>query len=427
MTTFKLNKKRKVFISSAFFYVIYCSFVKIILFIFNKKIIIMSKKLSFEEFVERSNKTHENNDLIYDESSFNGSHQKVRIICQKHGEFWQIAKDHMNGQGCPICGREKSGLQRRSNTNKFISSFKELYGDKLDLSKFVYTKSNIKSTVICPIHGEFEATPNNLLRGRGCPTCGNINKKIKQTISEQVFDERMEKIYGDSLTYNFSNYSNFGEKMEFVCSKHGSFEALPLNVLHGHGCPICGREKCSKSRTMKFEEVLRRFKEVHGDTYTYDESTYKTSRKKMRIICPKHGEFWQIPMNHWGGQGCPVCKESKLEMELDKALTDNGIEFIRQKPLGRQSIDFYIPKYKINIECQGEQHFKKKFDDKYDFKKSLERDIKKNKILRENGEKLIYFTKENLLPKNIEDPMFCNIYNKDNLFYSTESIINILK
>lgn len=387
----------------------------------------MSKKLSFEEFVERSNKTHENNDLIYDESSFNGSHQKVRIICPKHGEFWQIAKDHMNGQGCPICGREKSGLQRRSNTEKFISSFKELYGNKLDLSKFVYTKSNIKSTVICPIHGEFEATPNNLLRGRGCPTCGNINKKIKQTISEQVFDERMEKIYGDSLTYNFSNYSNFGEKMEFVCSKHGSFEALPLNVLHGHGCPICGREKCSKSRTMKFEEVLRRFKEVHGDTYTYDESTYKTSRKKMRIICPKHGEFWQIPMNHWGGQGCPVCKESKLEMELDKALTDNGIEFIRQKPLGRQSIDFYIPKYKINIECQGEQHFKKKFDDKYDFKKSLERDIKKNKILRENGEKLIYFTKENLLPKNIEDTMFCNIYNKDNLFYSTESIINILK
>ena len=387
----------------------------------------MSKKLSFEEFVERSNKTHENNDLIYDESSFNGSHQKVRIICPKHGEFWQIAKDHMNGQGCPICGREKSGLQRRSNTEKFISSFKELYGNKLDLSKFVYTKSNIKSTVICPIHGEFEATPNNLLRGRGCPICGNINKKVKQTISEQVFNERMEKIYGDSLTYNFSNYSNFGEKMEFVCSKHGSFEALPLNVLHGHGCPICGREKCSKSRTMKFEEVLRRFKEVHGDTYTYDESTYKTSRKKMRIICPKHGEFWQIPMNHWGGQGCPVCKESKLEMELDKALTDNGIEFIRQKPLGRQSIDFYIPKYKINIECQGEQHFKKKFDDKYDFKKSLERDIKKNKILRENGEKLIYFTKENLLPKNIEDTMFCNIYNKDNLFYSTESIINILK
>ena len=387
----------------------------------------MSKKLSFEEFVEKSNKTHENNDLIYDESSFNGSHQKVRIICPKHGEFWQIAKDHMNGQGCPICGREKSGLQRRSNTEKFISSFKELYGNKLDLSKFVYTKSNIKSTVICPIHGEFQSTPNSLLMGRGCPTCGNINKKIKQTISEQVFNERMKKIYGDSLTYDFSNYSNFGEKMEFVCSKHGSFEALPLNVLHGHGCPICGREKCSKSRTMKFEEVLRRFKEVHGDTYTYDESTYKTSRKKMRIICPKHGEFWQIPMNHWGGQGCPVCKESKLEMELDKALTDNGIEFIRQKPLGRQSIDFYIPKYKINIECQGEQHFKKKFDDKYDFKLCLKRDIKKNKILRENGEKLIYFTKENLLPNTIEDPMFCNIYNKDNLFYSTESIINIIK
>lgn len=387
----------------------------------------MSKKLSFSEFMEMVNKTHENNDLKYDESTFNGSHEKIRVICPKHGEFWQIAKDHMAGQGCPICGKEKGGLKRRSNTDKFISSFKKIYGDKLDLSKFFYTKSNQKSTVICKIHGEFQASPNNLLNGRGCPICGNISKKVKQTMSEQVFTERIKSCYGDSIKFDFSDYSNNCNKMSFKCSMHGEFQAIPLNVLRGHGCPTCGKEKYKKSRTLKFKSVvLERFRNTHGDTYVYDENTYESPRKKMKIICPKHGNFWQTPMNHWRGQGCPICKESKLEMELSKALADNGIEFIRQKPLGRQSIDFYIPKCKLNIECQGEQHFKKKFDDKYDFKKCLERDIKKNRILRENKERLIYFTKENLLPKNLKDPMFCGIYD-NNLFYNTESIINMIK
>ena len=381
------------------------------------------KKITKEEFINRVNSTFGDR---YDCTGveFINMRTPIFLFDKEKQDYIRVIPNNLFRK---FKSSERSGRVKKLTKKEFIERAKKIHGNKYDYSKVKYIDYETPVRIICPIHGEFQSTPNSLLMGRGCPTCGNINKKVKQTISEQVFNERMKKIYGDSLTYDFSNYSNFGEKMEFVCSKHGSFEALPLNVLHGHGCPICGREKCSKSRTMKFEEVLRRFKEVHGDTYTYDESTYKTSRKKMRIICPKHGEFWQIPMNHWGGQGCPVCKESKLEMELDKALTDNGIEFIRQKPLGRQSIDFYIPKYKINIECQGEQHFKKKFDDKYDFKKSLERDIKKNKILRENGEKLIYFTKENLLPNNIEDPMFCNIYNKDNLFYSTESIINILK
>lgn len=47
------------------------------------------------------------------------------------------------------------------------------------------------------------------------------------------------------------------------------------------------------------------------------------------------------------------------------ALEKNEIEFIYQANsryfpfLKRQSLDFYIPKYNVAIECQGEQHFEK--------------------------------------------------------------------
>ena len=82
-------------------------------------------------------------------------------------------------------------------------------------------------------------------------------------------------------------------------------------------------------------------------------------------------------------------------------LDDVGITYDYQKRfdwLGRQSLDFYLPNYKVGIECQGEQHFFpidfagkgvewacKKFD------KLIKRDKRKKKLCEENGVKLLYF------------------------------------
>jgi hypothetical protein len=32
---------------------------------------------------------------------------KICIICSIHGEFWQIANDHLSGYGCPKCNTSK--------------------------------------------------------------------------------------------------------------------------------------------------------------------------------------------------------------------------------------------------------------------------------------------------------------------------------
>ena len=53
-----------------------------------------------------------------------------------------------------------------------------------------------------------------------------------------------------------------------------------------------------------------------------------------------------------------------LENIIRKTLNDNKIEFIEQKKFPwlkskkAMSLDFYLPDYKMAIECQGEQHFK---------------------------------------------------------------------
>lgn len=62
-------------------------------------------------------------------------------------------------------------------TELFINEAKKI-NSNIDYSKTVYTKKKDKPTFICPLHGEFEQTPEAFLNGH-CPKCGNLEKSIE--------------------------------------------------------------------------------------------------------------------------------------------------------------------------------------------------------------------------------------------------------
>ena len=99
------------------------------------------------------------------------------------------------------------------------------------------------------------------------------------------------------------------------------------------------------------------------DKYDYSLVDYTDSKTKVKIICPKHGVFEQIPSGHLNGRGCSKCKESKGEKIIRAYLMGNNIKFISQKrfkdcrdkyPL---PFDFYLPDYNTCIEFNGRQHY----------------------------------------------------------------------
>lgn len=55
------------------------------------------------------------------------------------------------------------------------------------------------------------------------------------------------------------------------------------------------------------EEFIKKAREVHGDRYDYSKVVSVSSKEKITIICPEHGEFLQSPQKHLSGQGCPNC------------------------------------------------------------------------------------------------------------------------
>jgi Zn finger protein HypA/HybF involved in hydrogenase expression len=60
------------------------------------------KKIDTEKFINRSNIKHKEK-YNYDKTRYINMSTKVKIICDKHGEFEQIPHSHLYGIGCPNC------------------------------------------------------------------------------------------------------------------------------------------------------------------------------------------------------------------------------------------------------------------------------------------------------------------------------------
>lgn len=127
--------------------------------------------LDQDVFISRAKLVH-NDKYDYSETEYVSAHKKIKIICPQHGIFTQNANDHINGCGCPKCGKLRMAKVRSLSQDDFIIRSKAAHGDKYDYSKTKYIRSHDKLKIICPIHGEFEQIAQAHMSGQGCEKCG---------------------------------------------------------------------------------------------------------------------------------------------------------------------------------------------------------------------------------------------------------------
>ena len=347
----------------------------------------------------------------YSKVEYVNSSTKVCLFCKEkdkyglvHGYFYAKVYDLLNQiRSCNKC----------KNYSKITLEEFKIKANIIHNNKYDYSKSSFKSNseyieIICPIHGIFKQQVRHHLYGQGCPKCGKINKrKLNLTIEE--FIEKARKVHGDKYDYSKVNYINSQTKICIICPIHGEFWQAPNNHLSKKNCPKCSFESRILKRSLKTEEFIEKARQVHGDKYDYSKVEYINTKTKICIICPIHGEFWQIPNKHLGGRGCKLCNETTLEREIRIELDKYNVKYIYQankenlKWLGKQTLDFYLIDYNIGIECQGEQHYRQVdfgFTNKDEIEKNFIKikkldNIKKNKCIN-NKLKLIYYTKKEL-------------------------------
>lgn len=295
----------------------------------------------------------------------------IRIICNKHGDFYQTPDSHLRGRGCAKCAKNKGGVQL--SKDDIISRFEVVHGDTYNYCRVVYVNMFTEVCILCSLHSVFYQKPSTHLGGSGCPKCAGKN------ITEDVFILRMNEKQHSKIKY-VSGFVNMTTSCVFSCEKHGEFNCKPTQYLNSkHGCRLCANESIGESLSLGYTDIVRNIEDnglfkvisvdcatglsyntrtnviveclkhstverrpyhslvksvgcsvclyehksemkrytkedfvelaniVHKNTYDYCDTIYEKSNMPVNIICKIHGVFSVTPNNHLSGQKCPHC------------------------------------------------------------------------------------------------------------------------
>ena len=218
---------------------------------------------------------------------------------------------------------------KKKTTDILINDLKLIYGDFFDYSKTVYSGSKNKFIITCPIHGDFEVRYDKIIHGEGCPLCRK-EKRIIEFFNNLI--SRARKIHGNKYDYSKVKYTTIEERVCIICPEHGEFwQSLNCHVNQKQGCPLCANQNKIGRYNLSTQEFIQKAQEVHGNKYDYSQTVYNGMKSKLKIICPKHGEFWQVAYDHLRGFKCEKCKfetnTSNTESFIKKARGVHGDKY----------------------------------------------------------------------------------------------------
>lgn len=252
------------------------------------------------------------------------------------------------------------------NKNLFIDICKGVHNNKYDYDNI--EQENIKTrdiiNITCRKHGDFKQKAWTHKSGGGCKKCYNESISSKIGNGVELFIKKSRAVHGDKYDYSKVKYINNDTPVEIICNKHGVFSQKPrTHIFRKSGCKKCNR--------ITKDEILDRSNKIHNNKYDYKNFVYDdthTVDNFMKIECPIHGDFLQLIKSHLSGVGCPYCRESKGEKFIENILIKNGLirgnDYIRQHKFSDcrnkypLPFDFFLPKIRVAIEYDGDQHNK---------------------------------------------------------------------
>jgi hypothetical protein len=147
---------------------------------------------------------------------------------------------------------------------------------------------------------------------------------------KENFIREAKKIWGDRFLYHKVERKKSKEKIKIICKKHGEFGVYLHDFLvkKKQSCKQCFKdEKLIKNKN----NFLKQAKDKYGDTFCYSLLDYKGMRKKIKVICPKHGVFETNPYEHLRGKGgCYKCNKKIRKKNIEKTTTNTRIKILEK-------------------------------------------------------------------------------------------------
>jgi len=212
-----------------------------------------------EQFIIEAKEKHGETTWSYLNTKYTGTHKKVTITCNTHGDFEQVAKVHLRGSGCPTCSSLKGAVKSTKTTEEFIKESSIAHNNKFGYGKTVYKGALNKLIITCPLHGDFKQFPSNHLRGAGCKKCaGMLNAS---TWSRSDYKEKAKGrvcIFYTLRCFNETEeFYKIGITMETVKKRYNHTVKMPylyevISEIHGEAGEIWDLELQEKKKLKEF-------------------------------------------------------------------------------------------------------------------------------------------------------------------------------
>ena len=275
---------------------------------------------TYKEYVEKVKEINHNIIVL---GTYTNARTPILHKCKIDGHEWMTSPYHiLSGKGCPKCaGNNKKGH------NEYVSELSLINPNIEVVGNYVNAKTSILHK--CLIHNiEWEARPNDILCGKGCPICGTIKSGNTRHKTHAQYVEELKLINGNIIVVG--NYKGANIPILHRCIIDGcEWYATPHNILCGTGCPRCNDSKG--------EKTIRKWLTEHNITYN--------SQKRFDDCCDK-----------------------------------TSLPF-----------DFYLPDYNCCIEYDGKQHYEaiEWFGGQSAFKYTQKHDKIKTDYCKKNNIKLL--------------------------------------
>ena len=228
-----------------------------------------------------------------------------------------------------------------------------------------YININTKIRFKCLIHDfEFDAFPQNMLRGHGCKKCGNEKQSKTQTKSHDKFVEELKNI--NPNIYVIGKYINMDTKLLVKCTVDGyEWNADPRKLMKGCKCSVC----LNRTVMVGVNDIattrpdLLQYLKYKEDAYKYTSG----SEKYIDIVCSECGYEENIRIANLSrfGFSCNGCYEQRYghkRVAHGYWNTDTMEQYLTENYPGYRLLDIQTPnnddcKYlKAFIKCPNKNH-----------------------------------------------------------------------
>lgn len=206
-----------------------------------------SKRMTFEEFLERVNKIHPEKSFRIISREFKGRQIKhEKVYTQDEYGICKI------GVGTLLIGGKPS-VKSACFKNQYAERMyrKSVGYEGLHFNNSEYKTSLSYIEVRCFKHGIFKTKPNWIISSRRrCPKCSDEKRHLRgRSNTREFINKAIGRLNTNRRIYDKVEYVHAKEKVIILCEHHNKYYKItPNDHLNGYGCPECGIENGGFSR-----------------------------------------------------------------------------------------------------------------------------------------------------------------------------------